>query len=96
MNDIETFLEAEKKGDEEWFRENHTALRNMNVDEAHILYTEHASASHQRLLAKVREDVLEILVNEINTAHTSESGKTSRLTSAYNRISALLPLQENE
>lgn len=30
--------------------------------------------------------VKEILVDEINLARTTKSGKTSRLTSAYNRI----------
>lgn len=36
-----------------------------------------------------REECLRILEEEIATAHTSESGKTSRLTSAYMRIKKL-------
>jgi len=35
------------------------------------------------------EQVKQILVDEINLAHSTTSGKTSRLTSAYNRISEL-------
>lgn len=38
---------------------------------------------------KLISDVRKILVDEINLAHTTKSGKTSRLTSAYNRISEL-------
>ena len=38
---------------------------------------------------KVISDVRKILVDEINLAHTTKSGKTSRLTSAYNRVSKL-------
>ena len=35
---------------------------------------------------KERKRCLQILTDEIATAHTTKSGKTSRLTSAYNRI----------
>lgn len=42
--------------------------------------------THSDLLERVENGVLRILADEIATAHTSEAGKTSRLTSAYNRI----------
>ena len=35
------------------------------------------------------DEVMKILMNELYLAHTTDSGKTSRLTSAINRISAL-------
>ena len=38
---------------------------------------------------EIVDDVQRILTDEIATAHTTTSGKTSRLTSAYNRISKL-------
>lgn len=38
---------------------------------------------------KTIEEVKRILEDEISVAHTTTSGKTSRLTSAYNRICAL-------
>ena len=38
---------------------------------------------------EIFEQVKQILVDEINLAHSTTSGKTSRLTSAYNRISEL-------
>jgi len=41
------------------------------------------------LLSKQRKEVLEILTDEIATAHTSKAGITSRLTSAYMRIKKL-------
>lgn len=41
--------------------------------------------AEQEMLNKVKA----ILTDELATAHTSESGRTSRLTSAYNRVSAL-------
>ena len=38
---------------------------------------------------EIMDEVQKILTDEIATAHTTTSGKTSRLTSAYNRISKL-------
>lgn len=42
-----------------------------------------------RLLEKQKKEVLKILTDEINLAHTTKSGKTSRLTSAYSKVSSL-------
>lgn len=42
------------------------------------------------LLKRIEKEVGKILTDEIATAHTSESGKTSRLTSAYMRIKSIL------
>lgn len=39
---------------------------------------------------RARKEAMKILEEEISLAHTTTSGKTSRLTSAYNRISGSL------
>ncbi len=49
----------------------------------------HLTQTVERVLEVNKKEVLEILVDEINTAHLSDFGKTSRLTSAYNRIAEL-------
>ena len=46
-----------------------------------------------KTLTTIREEVLkevdDILVDEISLSHTTKSGKTSRLISAFNRIRAI-------
>ena len=44
---------------------------------------------HVLHLKGFQSEIEKILVDEINLAHTTVSGKTSRLTSAYNRITDL-------
>ena len=46
-------------------------------------------SSQTKLIEKVIEEVEKILEDEIALAHTTKSGKTSRLTSAYMRIKNL-------
>lgn len=50
----------------------------------------------EEVLKEKREEVEKILVDEINLARTTKSGKTSRLTSAYMRISKLFTPPHSE
>jgi hypothetical protein len=54
------------------------------------------ASEYGKMMEEYHKQVLTVLTDEIATAHTSEAGKTSRLTSAYNRISALLQSENNQ
>lgn len=49
-----------------------------------------------RAVEEEKKRVLAILTDEINLAHTTASGKTSRLTSAFNRVSSSQTEGENK
>lgn len=59
-------------------------------------YFEAAHATRLNDIRELEEEVNRILVDEIAIAHSTESGKTSRLTSAVNRINTLLAKKREE